>query len=110
MFGKQNEDYTKGIKSVLQRNAYQNHLQVREKVFAIALFCKECCQMSDFVKDQSDLAQMLTNITPHLLAMAKHLFMETYSTSKITNLPWTNDEQMITFREKSCIISWKKCK
>ena len=84
------ESGSNGMKSILQRNPYQTHLQVREKIFSIANFCANC-QISDFAQDQSDIEQFFTNITPQLLAVAKDVLIETKSTMLIKNVPWVID-------------------
>ena len=82
---------------------------MREKIFAIANFYDDC-QLSDFAQDQSDLKQFFTNITPQLIETAKEILVESKSTKLIKNVPWVAEDDIVTFRQKNCIISWEQCR
>jgi len=75
---------------------------------SIANLCAEC-QLSAFATNLVDIEIIAKNVSSNFIELCNDSFKSTPFTSKITNVDWSSDVDMLTFRKSSSLLTQLEC-
>ena len=97
-----------GLRSVLFKSLYNKSSRIKDCLLSITNRCSEC-GISNFCENQNDFAVLLKVLNSNSLELIQDSFITTPFTRKIVNTSWAPEATLITFRQRTSIITEEEC-